>query len=401
MNNSMDKVIENNLDDFDFNGKSDSKYEFTSRTTNEEIKNIRLQPEQIEEINNDDYSLLLFNATRVEPLSLNQIKKLFPEPSSKKAKSVMDRFISCGLVRITSSGKYYSNYPDHYIDYSLYKYDAVLEAKKDARVFELMKENCNSKTYWDNKSYFSEDGFFTKEQSQEIAQALNEVRLKVKKFSSENRKKKKMADLIFRRFKYYDMILGLFLLALSFTLTSVPNKSFAQGNDPGSIQVNQILNGDDFRLQDTWQRYNINPLKTDEIVDQMINRRSIELLGGNDPGAGKLMQETLLRASARNFDFKSVSFNEISEVLPSIIINPDSGGGHDPGKPEDNITVITTPVKNAFNCGEEIEDNRGFISGLSLLCKNALLHSSAQECAETGDKNYCDTVDKILGAESL
>ncbi len=147
-------LVTGNLETLDITEDSSSKknYEFTSRTTNEEVKNIRLQPEQIEEINTDDYSLLLFNATRVEPLSLNQIKKHFPEPSSKKAKSVMDRFIECGLVHTNSEGKYYSNYPDHYIDYSLYRYDSILETKKDAKVFDLMKENCSSKGYWKDKS---------------------------------------------------------------------------------------------------------------------------------------------------------------------------------------------------------------------------------------------------------
>lgn len=391
--------------------KNNKDFEFTSRTKNEEIKNIRLKPEQIEEINTDDYSLLLFNATRVEPLSLSQIKNYFPEPISKKAQSVMDRFISCGLVHITKEGKYYSNYPDHYIDYSLFRYDAILEAKKDARVFDLMKENCNSKTYWKDKSYFSEDGFFTDEQSKEIADALNEIRLKVKKYTSENRKTKKVSDLIFRRFKYYDMILGL-MLALSFCFSSLPISAFAQGNDPGSVflsrggfQFNPVLGS-----QAGFDRFNVNPLSSEDIIDSIVSRNSMQLAGGNDPGAVILLHSSdVLRALQPykhniadaiwgNDDFQPVG--TVSFETPVRV----PLGGHDPGSVRGAATdVISADQYQAIvDCGQQLEDAEGSLVGVSPLCLRAIFLSSLKECNETGDEAYCESAQKgaVLTLES-
>ena len=53
-------------------------------------------------LHSDEYSLTLFYATRIEALSLEQIKRKFPEPEAKKAQAVLDRYISTGLIHKTS-----------------------------------------------------------------------------------------------------------------------------------------------------------------------------------------------------------------------------------------------------------------------------------------------------------
>ena len=365
------------------------KYEFTSRTTNEEIKNIRLAPEQVEEINTDDYSLLIFNATRVEALSLAQVKKHYPEPTSKKAKHVLDRFVECGLVHITESGKYFSNYPDHYIDYSLYKYDAALESKKDSRIFDLMKDNCNSKSYWKDKSYFSEDGFFTEEQSREIAEDLNKIRLKVKKFTSENRKSKKVTDLIFRRFKYYDMILGL-MLVLSFITTSFSSTAFAEGNDPGAalLSLAQMSSLKDLRTPNDFGKYNIKPLRTDDIVENLMRKGSLALVSGNDPGALRLLKSASLY-KRETYDFQSFKKSELPEIKNPL------DGGHDPGATKKKINIPGVKMYNkALDCGDQLEAARGSLGQISPLCLKAVVHSSIKECGESGDPAFCNSAEK-------
>lgn len=195
-----------------------------------EVPSIRLSPEQIEEIHVDEYSLTLFYATRVEPLTLNDIKREFAEPEPKKAQSVMERFIKVGLVHITPDGSYYSNYPENYINYSHYRYDGDLEARKDSKVFQLMKEFSGKSEYWKDKTYFSMDAFYSKEQSDELLEMFKAIKLKAKDFANENAKKKTIRGLRFRRMKFFDMTFA-FVFAMLLTL-GISNKSYAGGNDP-------------------------------------------------------------------------------------------------------------------------------------------------------------------------
>jgi hypothetical protein len=225
-----------------------NSYEQSTTKTNSDNKgqlknaqDIRLSSEQIEEINADEYSLPLFYATRTQPFSLTELKRQFVEPEPKKAESVIERFLKVGLIHLTDDGKYFSNYPDNYLNYSDYRYDGDLEAKKDSKVFHLMKDNTGKKEYWKDKSYFSIDGFFTDEQSKEIQIMLNEVRLKTKEFSNKN-DNIEMDKMKFRRFKFYDMFWSFALFALLFSLTSIQSGSTAfaissggGGNDPSAI----------------------------------------------------------------------------------------------------------------------------------------------------------------------
>lgn len=183
-----------------------------------QAKGIRLTPEQIEEIHTDDYSLVLFYATRTQELSLSEIKRNFPEPTPQKAKSVLNRFISAGLVRKTENAKYYSNFPDGYVNYSNYRYDTDLEVFKESKIFQLMKQFTGVKEYWTNKTYFSMDAFFTDEQSEELQTMFHQLKMKAKKFAAENTDKKSVEGLKFRRIKFYDMFFSLMFAFISFFL---------------------------------------------------------------------------------------------------------------------------------------------------------------------------------------
>ncbi len=257
------------------------------------VPSIRLSPEQIEEIHSDEYTRTLFYATRIEPLSLTEIKKQFPEPEPKKAQAVMDRFIKVGLIHITLDGKYYSNYPENYINYSNYRYDNDLEARKDGKVFELMKEYTGNKEYWKNKSYFSMDAFYTEEQTKEMQEMFLQIKLKAKEYANENAKTKSIKGLFFRRMKFFDMTFTI-LLAFFFTL-GFSGKSFAGGNDP-TIMMLAAYQG--------------------EIAQQAMLRSG----GGNDP-TGQIM---------------ALSKNPRAEIFNTAITDSgtaetdDGGGGHDP-----------------------------------------------------------------------
>lgn len=269
----------------------DSQKSESTKINPVDVPSIRLSPEQIEEIHADEYSLTLFYATRVEPLTLNQIKREFAEPEPKKAQSVMDRFIKVGLVHITPDGSYYSNYPENYINYSHYRYDGDLEARKDSKVFQLMKEFTGKSEYWKDKTYFSMDAFYSKEQSEELLEMFKALKLKAKDFANENAKKKTIKGLKFRRMKFYDMTFAI-LLALAVSL-GVPNKSYAGGNDP----VSSILS--------------TNPMAG---LNFLYAARFMG--GGNDPTAVMSISQPIMEL--------------VSTDEPPKVLNSEGGGGHDP-----------------------------------------------------------------------
>jgi len=208
----------------------DSQKSESTKVNPTEVPSIRLSPEQIEEIHVDEYTLTLFYATRVQPMTLNEIKKQFAEPEPKKAQSVLDRFIKVGLIHITPEGAYYSNFPDNYINYSHYRYDGDLEARKDAKVFEIMKEFTGKTEFWKDKTYFSMDAFYSKEQSDELLEMFKAIKLKAKEFANENAQKKSIDGLKFRRMKFYDMTFAILMAFM--VMLGVSPKSYAGGNDP-------------------------------------------------------------------------------------------------------------------------------------------------------------------------
>lgn len=281
--------------------KDEATKQETSRIVSNEVPSIRLSPEQIEEIHVDEYSLTLFYATRVQPLTLNEIKRQFAEPEPKKAQAVLDRFLRVGLVHLTAEGCYYSNFPDNYINYSHYRYDGDLEARKDAKVFELMKEFTGKTEFWKDKTYFSMDAFYSQEQSEELLEMFKAIRLKAKEFANENSKKKSIQGLRFRRMKFYDMTFAI-LLALSITLDFSP-KASAGGNDP-------IINLFSQNPSEAW-RY----LKAARFSG-----------GGNDPTTKMhFVNQKTADSSVRSLSEGGGGHD------PNGGPTPNGGGGHDPG----------------------------------------------------------------------
>ncbi len=270
----------------------DSKNSDAAKVNSTEVPSIRLSPEQIEEIHVDEYTLTLFYATRVQPMTLNDIKRQFAEPEPKKAQSVLDRFLKVGLIHITPDGAYYSNFPDNYINYSHYRYDGDLEARKDSKVFEIMKEFTGKSEFWKDKTYFSMDAFYSKEQSDELLEMFKSIKIKAKEFANENAKKKSIDGLKFRRMKFYDMTFAV-LFAFAMVL-GISSKSYAGGNDP-------IIT-----------MFRVNPIST---LDFLNTARYVG--GGNDP--------TTMVSS-----YASIAMPSLDSVVPP---GQTGGGGHDPTPP--------------------------------------------------------------------
>ncbi len=167
----------------------------------------------------------------------------------------MERFLKLGLIHKTEDGKFFSNFPENYINYSDYRYDGDLETKKDAKVFQLMKEFTGQKEYWKDKTYFSIDAFFTDDQSKELNEMFKAIKLKAKQFSNEN-ENLGVKGIKFRRLKFYDMFWVFAIFVLTFTMTVIQPSSSAyakiggSGNDPvgmvyipGGEQLDSVRSG--------------------------------------------------------------------------------------------------------------------------------------------------------------
>jgi len=234
INRNQKKVVEQNQNNKlqSEQLKQESKSMDKKLVPSKDVETITLEPEQIEEIHADEYSLTLFYATRTQPMSLLEIKRQFAEPESKKAQSVMDRFLKAGLIHITREGKYYSNFPEGYINYANYRYDSDLEARKDSKVFQIMKEQTGKRDYWKDKTYFSIDAFFSDEQTKEMLELFKEIKLKAKQYANENSQNNNLKGLKFRRMKFYDMTLTIVFAVLLFFGGSSQSYAGGGGNDP-------------------------------------------------------------------------------------------------------------------------------------------------------------------------
>lgn len=327
----------------------DSQNSESAKAATIEVPSIRLSPEQIEEIHVDEYTLTLFYATRVQPMTLNDIKRHFAEPEPKKAQSVLDRFIKVGLIHITPEGAYYSNFPDNYINYSHYRYDGDLEARKDSKVFEIMKEFTGKSEFWKDKTYFSMDAFYSKEQSDELLEMFKAIKLKAKDFANENAKKKSIDGLKFRRMKFYDMtfaILFAFLVSLG-----ISTKSYAGGNDPVGVLF-----------------------KTNPVAAWNFMNMARFAGGGNDPTAMMNVSNpiTLMALSA--------------DVPPGTV----GGGGHDPNGGRDPVGGgghdPTDPPTAGVECFFEYEGQYLAI-GSKRTCKLKILIDYMNACGNSNHKN--------------
>lgn len=312
--------------DFKSNGDSSPQSKNVIKPTTENT-DIRLSPEQIEEIHTDEYSLLLFYATRVQPLSVAEIKKQFPEPEPKKVISVMERFVKAGLIHMTPDGKYYSNFPENYINYSDYRYDSDLEAKKDSKVFRLMKEFTGNREYWKNRTYFSMDAFYTEAQTKELQDMFFQIKTKAKEFANQNSKSKSILGLKFRRIKFFDM---LFSMVFGFMmLLSVIPQAHAGGNDP---------------------TLPMRVMEYQEIIDIQLGDIRLASGGGNDPTARQVFARS---ATFPTFEWQPHGISDYGQIKAMLVAsdnkfappvtppvkvgelildgnNEDGGGGHDP-----------------------------------------------------------------------
>lgn len=290
------------------NGRLKSEIADVAKASTTEVPNIRLAPEQIEEIHTDEYSLTLFYATRIAPMSAAELKRDFPEPEPKKAQSVMDRFVKVGLVHITPDGKFYSNYPENYINYSHYRYDNDLEARKDAKVFRLMKEFTGNKEYWKDKTYFSMDAFYSDEQSAELLEMFKQIKIKAKQYANDNAKKKTTKGMKFRRMKFYDMNFALllaFVLSCLGMMGGVP--AHAGGNDP-TMRAALAYYGQ--------------PRTLDFLSMARLSG------GGNDPTAAMMaVGNAVSDADQPTNDDDGGGGHDPNKIDPA---KPDCNGGHDP-----------------------------------------------------------------------
>ncbi len=322
-----------------------------------DLPHVRLEPEQIEEIHADEYSLKIFYATRVQALTLGEIKRKFPEPSPKKAQSVLTRFVDCGLVHTTGEGKYYSNFPENYINYSDYKYDADLEAKKDAKVFEIMKEFTGNTEYWKTKAYYSIDSFFTDEQTAELKALFQAIKFKSKQFANDNARRGKVDGLTFRRLKFYDMVLSIFVI-VSFLMGST-DRAFA-GNDPGIIQMREMST-------------NIYPLTVEELIQKMYEYNSDSFGEGNDPGQPRFQRSRV----QLDLSIDSSRFNYATDPFPESLLT-------------DN---------EIENCGWQIDNVGGELKLIKNACLEAIEQTSFGVC-HGGVNEFCSLIPKVFRTKS-
>ncbi len=315
-----------------------------------DVPSIRLSPEQIEEIHADEYSLTLFYATRMQALSLNEVKRHFPEPEPKKAQSVMERYLKAGLIHKTDDDKYYSNYPENYINYSHYRYDCDLEAKKDAKVFQIMKEQTGKLDFWKDKSYFSMDAFYSDEQTRELQKLFTEIKVKAKNYANENAKKKSIKGLTFRRLKFFDMAFS-FLICLILGLGfSSPSNALAGGNDPIGVAA----------------------LGWDVVAFEVARAG-----GGNDPTG---VMSIAASSIASDDDCRGCSTggggHDPNETDPDF-----GGGGHDPGDERNDTNE---------SCTFEFDGQIVTVHN-ARVCKIRRLLAVLQDCENIGEE-ACDSI---------
>ena len=140
-----------------------------------------------------------------------------------------------------SQSRYVTRYPNKYVNYGEYRYDALLETRKDRAIFDKMKDHFGDKEFWGENSYFSIDYFFTDEQTQELKKLFDQIKEKARAFAVEN-KGKDPGDMKFRQIKYYNMTLSIILIAslMLFVASMMGPTAFAfggGGNDPTAMRM--------------------------------------------------------------------------------------------------------------------------------------------------------------------
>ncbi|MBY0316998.1 MAG: hypothetical protein K2Q26_15870 [Bdellovibrionales bacterium] len=311
-----------------------------------DIACVRFSAEQAEEIMANDYTLKLFHATRIEPLSLAGVLERFGEPSEDMAKIVIDRFVKAGILDVSPGDKYFTKYPGNFPNFTEHTYDMNLELNKDARVFKLMKENAGDREYWNTQSYFSTDGFFTEEQTIEIRKKLMDIKFFIKNALRANMEEGSLDGKTFRRHKFYDLVLGSFF-AFFILIGGEANAS----NDPGG-QIAQSKQTE--RMQSA--------LKWAEQI-----RNNSKRFSSNDPGSLNQQTAFLWRSS-----------------LEQPTSSSDGGYGNS----------FVSPAVTPGECGEELK-SLGSVQSLSFECKEVLFHFLVNLCEQLSDETYCSDANSI------
>lgn len=314
---------------------------------------VRFTKEQTMEIMTEDYSLKLFHLTRMKPLTLSEIKMYAPEPEAGRASDIMDRFCAVGLLEVTNDHKYYSKYPNNFPNFTEHPLDKEIEADKDSLIFDLMKQKATDELFWKNNIFFQEDGYFTSEQTNFIRETLMSLKFYVKKALQENREKGHLEGLTYRRHKFYDIILSLFI---AFTFLTSPTDALG-GNDPGSPIWTEAQ-----------ARFMIAPLTIEELTEGMQWSKEHGLsvwmnnLEGNDPGYPRAIRRW-------------------QDQTDDLLNFPTAG-------------IAAPDLSTFYACHNDVVASEGFLPNLQTGCLDMVKRATTDVCASFGDQQFCGVAQK-------
>lgn len=338
----MTKEIEVNASELPIGIKNKREFPPIPSTDPRDIPCVRFTEAQTEEIMACDYSLMLFHATRVQALSVNDILERFKEPEIGVTELILSKFFELGIL-VKQGDKYYTAHPGNFPNFTNHTYDIDLETEKDAKVFALLKEHAGDREYWKTQNYFSTDGFFTDEQAQHIRKLLLDIKFYIKNTLKLNAESGTLEGKTFRRHKFYDLVIGLCAFLLIFTGGLKAQAS----NDPGS-QI--ALSQKQFReaLQN---------------ADRIIKRN--REFSSNDPGGA------IQRSSFESIDAQ-------------VQLASSSDGGY-------GIFNAALTSSNELSCADQGR-MVSTISELSDSCLDALYLSVLDLCESTNNNsNFCES----------
>ncbi|MBY0316295.1 MAG: hypothetical protein K2Q26_12285 [Bdellovibrionales bacterium] len=326
-----------------------------------DIPCVRLTADQVVEITADDYSLKIFNLTRIKPMTIIEITEKEPEPEVGSAEETIHRFIQVGLVEALENNSYFSKFPKNYVNFTDHPYDEEFESDKDIRIFKLMKTMAGDKEFWKTNAYFSEDGYFTEEQTMHIKKCLQDIKFYVKRVVQENNKKGETEGLTFRRHKFYDLTLPVFAFVV-YILMAFSSQQSQAANDPGIIGDQKAQNA------------SIAPLSVDQILESIAWSKSKYwqdymsdslIYSSNDPG--------------RQIVARSIEQDVISAKQPAFF----AGWNFEQPLPAKDSAW-------AFKCSNQLTKSKGDLNSVALPCLGDVKFATETVCGEYGDSEYCD-----------
>jgi hypothetical protein len=347
-----------------------------------DVLDVRFTVEQVVEITSHDYALKLFHLTRIKPLSVKEIKVIEPEPEEGLAEYVLNRFFEVGLLEGSLDGACYSKYPENFPNFTESPLDSELEADKDARIFQLMKQKAGDRDFWKTNAYFSEDAYLTESQIKDIKSKLQDIKFYIKHAMLENNKNGIVEGLSFIRHKSYNIFLGVVAILISMVATS---KSYA-GNDPG------ILGGSEFHYLTTF------PLTAEDVIAGMewsggrkiiIDPRLLAL-EGNDPGRAVNLSKFLGQINLDTTAQYRRGYSQIDFFMRQGTV-PDGNDGYWGGN--DGVWGGTDGA-----CAAQIINTQGQLNQVTLPCIQKVQTTTANVCQAYGDAGYCAVSDRISSA---